>query len=113
MYRTLSFFVKKDAIAVFSGFDGKPSIFLVAESGDKRGRINLKEISDLLYFIFPDKDSPFAITAGSALFTFERLHERSVLISNPETVLFPMSVVLRGFPPATRTLCYVRLGENP
>ena len=75
MYRALCFFVKKDAEIVFSGFDGKPAIFFVAESGDERGRIDSKEIGDPLYFIPADEDPPFAVTASSALFTFEGFHE--------------------------------------
>ena len=71
MYGALPFFVKKDAKTVFSGFDGKPAMFFVAESGDERGRIDFKKIGDPLYFIFPNKDSPFAVTAGSTFFTFE------------------------------------------
>jgi hypothetical protein len=75
MDRALHFFVKKDAKVVFSGFDGKPAIFFVAEPGDKRRRINFKEIGDPLYFIFPDKDPAFAVTAGSAFFAFEGFHK--------------------------------------
>ena len=74
MYRALPFFVKKDAKVVFSGFDGESAIFFVAESGDKRGRIDLKEIGDPLYFIPADKDPTFAVTAGSASGAFKGLH---------------------------------------
>ena len=77
MYRALRLFVKKDAKAVFSGFDGKPAIFFVAESGDERGRIDFEEISDPLYFVFPDKDPPFAVATGPAFFAFECLHVRN------------------------------------
>ncbi len=75
MYRALRFFVKKDAKAVFSGFDGKPAIFFVAEPGDKRGRINIKKIGDPFYFIPKDKDPTFAVTAGPAFFAFKSFHE--------------------------------------
>ena len=75
MYRALPFFVKKDAKAVFSGFDGESFMFFVAESGDKRLRINFKEIGDPLYFIPADKDSAFTVTAGSTFFAFECFHE--------------------------------------
>ena len=76
MYCALLFFVKKDAIAVFSGFDGEPSIFFVAESGDERGWIDSKKIGDPLYFIPADKDPAFAVTAGPASFTFKGFHEK-------------------------------------
>ena len=75
MYRALCFFVKKDAKVVFSGFDGEPTILFVAESGDERGRIDFEEISDPLYFVFPDKDPPFAVATGPAFFAFECFHE--------------------------------------
>jgi hypothetical protein len=75
MYRALPFFVKKDAIAVFSGFDRNPAIFFVAESGDERGRIDSKEIGDPFYFVLLDIDPPFAVTAGSAFFAFKGFHK--------------------------------------
>ncbi len=76
MYRAPPFLVKKDAIAVFSGFDGEASIFFVAESGDERGRIDFKEIGDPLYFIPAEKNPAFAVTAGPAFGAFEGFHEK-------------------------------------
>jgi hypothetical protein len=71
VYQTLLFFVKEDAVLVFSGFDGKAAVFFIAEPGDKRGRVYAQEIGDFLYFVLLDHDSTFAVTAGSAFFAFK------------------------------------------